>query len=138
VNALAPGLGRTDLNATAAASDDDPAEAGACAVRLALLPDNGPSGEFFSWDGTPVLRQERAWSEVPLLYYGLRPQPLPLQRSRKPHGSDLRPEPYDRRRVALLEPVRPADPGPARPRRSASPAINENLSRSAHPLRLCQ
>jgi NAD(P)-dependent dehydrogenase (short-subunit alcohol dehydrogenase family) len=24
------------------------------AVRLALLPDDGPSGEFFSWDGTPV------------------------------------------------------------------------------------
>jgi hypothetical protein len=32
----------------------DPAEAGAGAVRLALLPDDGPSGEFFSWDGTPV------------------------------------------------------------------------------------
>jgi len=54
VNALAPGLRRTDLNATAAASDGDPAEAAAGAVRLALLPDDGPSGEFFSWDGTPV------------------------------------------------------------------------------------
>ncbi|GII43530.1 SDR family oxidoreductase [Planotetraspora phitsanulokensis] len=53
-NALAPGLRRTDLNATAAASDGDPAEAAAGAVRLALLPDEGPSGEFFSWDGTPV------------------------------------------------------------------------------------
>jgi NAD(P)-dependent dehydrogenase (short-subunit alcohol dehydrogenase family) len=53
VNALAPGLRRTDLNATAA-SDGDPAEAAAGAVRLALLPDDGPSGEFFSWDGTPV------------------------------------------------------------------------------------
>jgi len=54
VNALAPGLRRTDLNATAAASDGDPAEAAAGAVRLALLPDDGPSGEFFSSDGTPV------------------------------------------------------------------------------------
>jgi NAD(P)-dependent dehydrogenase (short-subunit alcohol dehydrogenase family) len=54
VNALAPGLRRTELNATAAASGGDPAEAAAGAVRLALLPDDGPSGEFFSWDGTPV------------------------------------------------------------------------------------
>jgi len=54
VNALAPGLRRTGLNATAAASDGDPAEAAAGAVRLALLPDDGPSGEFFSWDGTPA------------------------------------------------------------------------------------
>ena len=54
VNSLAPGLRRTDLNATAAASDGDPAEAAAGAVRLALLPDDGPTGEFFSWDGTPV------------------------------------------------------------------------------------
>jgi NAD(P)-dependent dehydrogenase (short-subunit alcohol dehydrogenase family) len=54
VNALAPGLRRTDLNATAATSDGDPAEAAAGAVRLALLSDDGPTGEFFSWDGTPV------------------------------------------------------------------------------------
>ena len=54
VNALAPGLRRTNLNATAAASGGDPAEAAAGAVRLALLPDDGPSGEFFSWDGTTV------------------------------------------------------------------------------------
>jgi NAD(P)-dependent dehydrogenase (short-subunit alcohol dehydrogenase family) len=53
-NALAPGLRRTDLNATAAASDGDPTEAAAGAVRLALLPDDGLSGKFFSWDGTPV------------------------------------------------------------------------------------
>jgi NAD(P)-dependent dehydrogenase (short-subunit alcohol dehydrogenase family) len=53
-NALAPGLRRTDLNASAAASDGDPTEAAAGAVRLALLPDDGPSGKFFSWDGTPV------------------------------------------------------------------------------------
>jgi NAD(P)-dependent dehydrogenase (short-subunit alcohol dehydrogenase family) len=54
VNALAPGLRRTGLNARAAASDGDPAEAAAGAVRLALLPDDGPSGGFFSWDGSPV------------------------------------------------------------------------------------
>src|SRR6204780_2701534 len=54
VNALAPGLRRTDLNATAAASDGDPAEAAAGAVRLAMLPDDGPSGEFFPWNATPV------------------------------------------------------------------------------------
>ncbi|WP_042373384.1 SDR family oxidoreductase [Streptacidiphilus neutrinimicus] len=54
VNALAPGLRRTDLNALAAASDGDPAEAAAGAVRLALLPDDGPTGAFLSWDGTPV------------------------------------------------------------------------------------
>ncbi|CAM5524142.1 Short-chain dehydrogenase OS=Streptomyces antimycoticus OX=68175 GN=SSPO_088520 PE=3 SV=1 [Streptomyces antimycoticus] len=48
VNALAPGLRRTDLNARAAESDGDPAEAAAGAVRLALLPDTGPTGGFFS------------------------------------------------------------------------------------------
>lgn len=52
--AVAPGLRRTDLNAAAAASGGDPAEAAAGAVRLATLPDDGPSGAFFSWDGTPV------------------------------------------------------------------------------------
>jgi NAD(P)-dependent dehydrogenase (short-subunit alcohol dehydrogenase family) len=54
VNALAPGLRRTGLNAAAAASDGDPAEAAAGAIRLAMLPDDGPSGEFFSWDGSAV------------------------------------------------------------------------------------
>ncbi|MDP9615017.1 MULTISPECIES: SDR family oxidoreductase [Streptomyces] len=54
VNALAPGLRSTDLNARAAASDGDPAEGAAGAVRLALLPDTGPTGGFFSWDGTPA------------------------------------------------------------------------------------
>jgi NAD(P)-dependent dehydrogenase (short-subunit alcohol dehydrogenase family) len=52
VNALAPGLRATNLNERAAASDGDPAEAAAGAVRLALLPDDGPTGQFFSWDGT--------------------------------------------------------------------------------------
>ncbi|WP_028924675.1 SDR family NAD(P)-dependent oxidoreductase [Pseudonocardia acaciae] len=54
VNALAPGLRRTDLNARAATSDGDPAEAAAGAVRLALLGGDGPTGRFVSWDGTPV------------------------------------------------------------------------------------
>lgn len=54
VNALAPGLRRTDLNARAAAAEGDPAEAAAGAVRLALLDADGPTGTFVSWDGTPV------------------------------------------------------------------------------------
>jgi len=54
VNALAPGLRATDLNARAAASTGDPAEAAEGAVRLALLGGDGPTGEFHSWDGTPV------------------------------------------------------------------------------------
>ncbi|MDN3358667.1 SDR family oxidoreductase [Actinomadura sp. DC4] len=54
VNALAPGLRRTELHPRAIASDGDPAEAAAGAVRLALLPDDGPTGEFLSWDGTSV------------------------------------------------------------------------------------
>ncbi|MGH3270009.1 MAG: SDR family oxidoreductase [Trebonia sp.] len=54
VNALAPGLRRTGLNARAAASGGDPAEAAAGAVYLALLPDDGPTGQFLAWDGTPV------------------------------------------------------------------------------------
>ena len=54
VNALAPGLRKTDLNARAAASGGDPAEAAAGAVRLALLPDDGPNGGFFLWDGSIV------------------------------------------------------------------------------------
>lgn len=54
VNALAPGLRRTDLNARASAAAGDPAEAAAGAVRLALLGDDGPTGRFLSWDGTAV------------------------------------------------------------------------------------
>ena len=54
VNALAPGLRRTDLNAAAATRGGDPGEAAAAAVRLALLPDDGPTGQFVSWDGTLV------------------------------------------------------------------------------------
>ncbi|NYH78802.1 NAD(P)-dependent dehydrogenase (short-subunit alcohol dehydrogenase family) [Actinopolyspora biskrensis] len=54
VNALAPGLRATELNDRAASDGGDPAEAAEQAVRLALLDDDGPSGEFFSWDGTTV------------------------------------------------------------------------------------
>lgn len=54
VNALAPGMRATDLNPLAAAAGDDPAEAAQAAARLALLPDDGPTGGFFSWDATPV------------------------------------------------------------------------------------
>lgn len=54
VNALAPGLRATDLNPLAATAGGDPADAARGAVRLALLPDEGPTGAFFSWDGTPV------------------------------------------------------------------------------------
>ena len=54
VNALAPGLRATNLNPRAAAAGGDPAEAAAGAVRLALLPDDGPTGQVFSWDGTVV------------------------------------------------------------------------------------
>ena len=52
VNALAPGLRATNLNARAAASDGDPAVAAAAAVGLARIPDDGPTGQFFSWDRT--------------------------------------------------------------------------------------
>ncbi len=52
VNALAPGLRATNLNPQAAAAGSDPAEAATAVVRLATLPDDGPSGLLFSWDGT--------------------------------------------------------------------------------------
>ena len=52
VNALAPGVRATKLNARASAVGGDPAEAAAGAVRLARLPDDGPTGRLFSWDGT--------------------------------------------------------------------------------------
>ena len=54
VNALAPGLRATNLNPQTAAAGGDPAEAAAGAIRLALLPDDGPTGQLFSWDGTVV------------------------------------------------------------------------------------
>lgn len=54
VNALAPGLRATNLNERAASMGGDPAEGAAGAVRLALLPDDGPTASYFSWDGSPV------------------------------------------------------------------------------------
>lgn len=54
VNALAPGLRATDLNERAATSGKDPGEGAAGAVALALLPDDGPTGAFHSWDGAAV------------------------------------------------------------------------------------
>jgi NAD(P)-dependent dehydrogenase (short-subunit alcohol dehydrogenase family) len=51
VNALAPGLRQTNLIAGMTVGGD-PAEAAAGAVRLALLPDGGPTGALWSWDGT--------------------------------------------------------------------------------------
>src|SRR6185437_14053425 len=54
VNALTPGLRATNLNPRAATARGDPAEAAAGAVRLAMLPDDGPTGQLFSWDGTVV------------------------------------------------------------------------------------
>ena len=53
VNALAPGLRRTNLIAGMSAGGD-PTEAAVGAVRLALLPDDGPTGALWSWDGTRV------------------------------------------------------------------------------------
>jgi NAD(P)-dependent dehydrogenase (short-subunit alcohol dehydrogenase family) len=51
VNALAPGLRQTNL-VPGMTAGGDPAEAAAGAVRLALLPDGGPTGALWSWDGT--------------------------------------------------------------------------------------
>lgn len=53
VNALAPGLRRTNL-LPGMSRGGDPAEAARGALRLALLDDDGPTGGFFSWDGSPV------------------------------------------------------------------------------------
>ncbi|KOV60528.1 SDR family NAD(P)-dependent oxidoreductase [Streptomyces sp. MMG1121] len=54
VNALAPGVRATDLSPGARDRGGDPKEGAWGAVRLALLPDDGPTGAFFSWNGTPV------------------------------------------------------------------------------------
>jgi len=54
VNALAPGPRATNLNAHAATTGGHPAQAAVGAVRLALLPDHGPTGQLFFWDGTVV------------------------------------------------------------------------------------
>ncbi|MEU2423422.1 SDR family NAD(P)-dependent oxidoreductase [Streptomyces sp. NPDC007851] len=54
VNALAPGARATDLVPALAGRGGDAAEGARGAVHLALLPDDGPTGGFFSWDGSPV------------------------------------------------------------------------------------
>lgn len=54
VNAHTPGLRRTDLNERARSAGADPAEGATGAVRLALLPDDGPTAGYFDWDGTPL------------------------------------------------------------------------------------
>jgi NAD(P)-dependent dehydrogenase (short-subunit alcohol dehydrogenase family) len=51
VNALAPGLRRTNL-IPGMPGGGDPSEAAAGVVRLAFLPDDGPTGALWSWDGT--------------------------------------------------------------------------------------
>jgi len=51
VNAVAPGLRRTGI-VPGMSVGGDPAEAAAGIVRLALLPDDGPTGALWSWDGT--------------------------------------------------------------------------------------
>jgi NAD(P)-dependent dehydrogenase (short-subunit alcohol dehydrogenase family) len=56
VNALAPGLRAANLNPRAATAGGDPAEAAAGAIRLALLPDDGPAGQLFSRGGTAAHR----------------------------------------------------------------------------------
>ncbi|RFA08209.1 short-chain dehydrogenase [Subtercola boreus] len=50
VNAIAPGLRRTNLIAGMSVGGD-PTEAATGVVRLALLPDDGPTGALWSWDG---------------------------------------------------------------------------------------
>jgi len=53
VNALAPGLRTTNL-IPGMTGGGDPAEAATGAVRLALLPDDAPTGALWSWDSTRV------------------------------------------------------------------------------------
>lgn len=53
VNALAPGLRLTNLVAGMSVGGD-PAEAATGVLRLAFLPDDGPTGALWSWDGTRV------------------------------------------------------------------------------------
>ena len=53
-NALAPGLRATNLLPNMAGRAGDPAEAAEGAISLALLPDDGPTGALWSWDGTRV------------------------------------------------------------------------------------
>lgn len=50
VNAVAPGFTATDLNRGGPGAQSA-AEGARASVRAALLPDDGPTGAFLSWDG---------------------------------------------------------------------------------------
>lgn len=53
VNAVSPGYRATELNGgLPTPGAGDPAEGAAVAVRMALIPDDGPTGEFHSDTGT--------------------------------------------------------------------------------------
>lgn len=52
VNALAPGARATNLNPRAATAGADPTEAAVAIVNLAKIPDDGPTGKLFSYDGS--------------------------------------------------------------------------------------
>ena len=54
VNVMGPGPRATDMPALTGNSGGDPAEGAAGAVLLALLPDDGPTGTFVTWDGSPI------------------------------------------------------------------------------------
>jgi NAD(P)-dependent dehydrogenase (short-subunit alcohol dehydrogenase family) len=54
VNALAPGVRATNLNPSAGARGQDPAEAAAAILNLAQIPDEGPTGKLVSYDGSIV------------------------------------------------------------------------------------
>jgi hypothetical protein len=50
---VSSGTGSLTWSGSRSASDGDPAEA-AGAVRLALLSEDGPTGTFLTWDGSPA------------------------------------------------------------------------------------
>lgn len=52
VNAVAPGLRATNIVPAGMPGAGDPAEGAAIATKMALLPDDGPTGVFMNWDGT--------------------------------------------------------------------------------------
>jgi hypothetical protein len=65
VNAVAPGLRATNLSQQAAAAGGDPADAAAGAIRLALLSDDGPTGQLFARDGTAAPCKRRRTGASP-------------------------------------------------------------------------
>ena len=52
VNAVAPGLRATNFLPGGMQGAGDPAEGAAIATKMALLPDDGPTGVFMNWEGT--------------------------------------------------------------------------------------